>query len=515
MAEPVGGDVAHGLVAAEERLRALGLTGGQAFDVLLDALTARRNGTEGELDPAIQDAVAPVPAGDHLPIAGLAYERFFPDLFKGRRGQYFTPPTVGRLLVEGLAIQPEETVLDPACGAGGLLQLAQARGAIVRGIERDPRLARLASVGLGGEVRCADMFTTAPEPVDVVVANPPFSVPVRDPRVLAAHDWPEERALSDQLFAALLGRWVRPGGRAGVVMPASVLANRSFATTRAVLDGAFVRTAVCLLPEGVFRPFGGAAGRAVILWLRRRTPEEGAPAPVRWARLADPGYDPRSQALKPTSEAEIDALIRGEGWGALPPGAWSPEGERLEGRRLGDVARVRRERGAGTGAMTRLDLGDVDPRTGEARPIPDTDLSGRQVLQPGDVLVSRLRPERGNVTVVPDGGPAVGSPEWVALEVVDAPRWVWLVARSPAWRAQLPVAAGQTRPRTTAEAVLDTRVPWPEGLVVRVDDLAARLLADRAELGRRLEALQGAVHAFVEDRDEVALEGVVDELDRD
>ena len=37
-------------------------------------------------------------------LLGLAYERFFPDLFKGLRGQFFTPPALGALLVSRLGI---------------------------------------------------------------------------------------------------------------------------------------------------------------------------------------------------------------------------------------------------------------------------------------------------------------------------------------------------------------------------------------------------------------------------
>ncbi len=503
-------EVARALMVAEERLRALGWTGGQAFDALMDALEARRDGREQELEAAVRDAAAPVPMDGGLVVAGLAYERFFPDLFKGQRGQYFTPPGVARLLVERLKLQPDEVVLDPACGAGSLLQRAKAQGAVVRGIERDPRLARLAGLGLDAPVRCGDMFTEPPDPVDVVVANPPFSVPIRDPDVLGAHGWREATALSDQLFAALLVRWVRPGGRAGVVMPASLLSNRTFAATRRVLEEGFVRTDLCLLPEGVFRPFGGAAGRAVLLWMRRRDgacPLFGDP-PTSWASLTDPGYDPRSLALKPTSDLEIDRLVAGKGWRPLAPGAWRPEGATIAGRRLAEVADLRKERAPTDGPVRRLDLGDVDPSTGEARPVADVDLGGRRRLHAGDVLVSRLRPERGNVTVVPaDEGaePTVGSPEWVVLEVPEGPHWVWLVTRTEAWRRQLPVAAGQTRPRTTADAVLETRLPWPEGLVQRADAVAARLLAERAALARELEALQNATATYVEDRDEQAL----------
>lgn len=503
-------DVARALTVAEERLRALGWTGGQAFDALIDALEARRDGRDAELEAAVRDAVAPVPLDGGLALAGLAYERFFPDLFKGQRGQYFTPPGVARLLVERLELQPGELVLDPACGAGSLLQRAKAQGAQVRGIERDPRLARLAGLGLGVPVQCGDMFTEPPVPVDVVVANPPFSVPIRDPAVLDAHGWLDATALSDQLFASLLVRWVRPGGRAGVVMPASLLSNRSFTATRRVLEEGFVRTGLCLLPEGVFRPFGGAAGRAVLLWMRRRDVSSlpFTDPPTSWASLTDPGYDPRSLALKPTSDAEIDKLVGGQGWRPLASGAWRPEGATIAGRRLAEVAELRKERAPSAGPVRRLDLGDVDPSTGEARPVADASLGGRRRLQAGDVLVSRLRPERGNVTVVPaDEGtePTVGSPEWVVLEVPEGPYWVWLVTRTEAWRRQLPVAAGQTRPRTTADAVLETRLPWPEGLVQRADAVAARLLAERAALSRELEALQEATAAYVEDRDEGAL----------
>lgn len=521
MPDPTG-STAHSLAVAEERLRALGWTGAQAFDVLMDALEARRDGSWSELDPRVRDAVDPVPTTEGLDVAGLAYERFFPDLFKGRHGQYFTPPTVARLLVERLCIRPGESVLDPACGAGSLLARAKAAGARIRGIERDPRLARLARLGLGASVLQGDMFATPPEPVDVVVANPPFSVPVRDPAVLDAHDWPEPTALSDQLFAALLTRWVRPGGRAGVVMPASLLSNRSFASTREVLDAAFTKTAICLLPEGVFRPFGGAAGRAVVVWLRRRDDRPSPPDAAAWARLDDPGYDPRSMSMKPTSTVEVDARIAGEGWETMPEGAWHPTGSAIDGQPLADLASVRTERAPSSGMVQRLDLGDVDPHTGEALPTITHDLSGRRAMRPGDVLVSRLRPERGNVTVAPPTDrPLVGSPEWIVLDVPRVPHWVWLVLRTEAWRAQLPVPAGQTRPRTSAEAVLQTRVPWrddaggtvPAALVDRVDDLAADLLARRAALSRQLRDLQDAVESYVEDRDSHALSARIERLE--
>ncbi len=200
----------------------------------------------------------------------------------------------------------------------------------------------------------------------------------------------------------------------------------------------------------------------------------------------------------------------------------APHRSAIEGVPLADVATVRTEKAPACGVVQRLDLGDVDPRTGEALPTTTHDLPGRRALHPGDVLVSRLRPERGNVTVAPPtDGSLVGSPEWIVLDVPRLPRWVWLVVRTEAWRAQLPVPAGQTRPRTSPDAVLHTHVPWPDdaggtvpsALVDRVDDLAADLLARRAALSRQLRDLQDAVEAYVEDRDAQVLAARLDHLE--
>lgn len=506
----------HGLRSAEERLRAAGLTGAQAFDALEAALRARLGDDEvGEVHPEAEAAVRGIPVGQEDALLGLAYERFFADLFKGRRGQYFTPPPLGKLLVDLAGVQRGQTVLDPACGSGGLLIAAAARGAQVRGVELDPRLARLArlTVRLAGhtaEVIGGDMFQQVLEPVDHVIANPPFSVPIRDEAALARFGLPVG-TLSDALFVRALPGWVRPGGSAAVVMPWSLLTNPRWSDARDVLDEHFRRERVLGLPEGVFRPFGGAAGRAVLLWLRRRSVDApGLLVPTRFATLADPGYDPRSVALKLTSDTELQARRAGHGWSSLPDGAWAPSGEVRAGRPVGELATVRRERAAAAGPVSRLDLADVDRTVGEAHPVPVDQVGSRWRLAPGDVLVSRLRPELGNVVVAPCE--AVGSPEWVVLAAPRYGHYLWLALRTAGWRAQLPLTGGQTRPRTTAQAVLDSRVPWPdEALVAAVDAEVAELHAQRQATASRLEALQAAMAALVDDGDDGPLRGLVEE----
>jgi SAM-dependent methyltransferase len=496
-------EVGRGLRAAEERLRAAGLTGAQAFDALELALRGRLGEAVGPVSEEARAAAELVPTDDPSAVLGLAYERFFADLFKGQRGQYFTPPPLVRLLLAHASVGPDTTVLDPACGSGGLLLAAARRGARVQGLELDPRLARLSSLclrlaGVQGEVRAVDMFAegAVEHPVDLVVANPPFSVPVHG-------------TSSDRLFLQRLPQWVRPGGEAALVLPLSVAVNPRWADDRARLDEAFVRTRMLTLPEGVFRPFGGAAGRAVLLWLRRRPTQPVVP----WfGTLSDPGYDPRSLALKHTSSDEVDARVHGEGFEPLPAGAWLPDAPTLRGRPVRELATVRRERAEAGASHQRLDLADVDRVVGEARPRPldpGASLGGRWRIEAGDVLVSRMRPELGNVVVAP--GAAVGSPEWVVLHAPERGGWLWLALRTAAWRAQLPLTGGQTRPRTTAEAVLDSQVPWSddEALIDAVDREVRALLQRRAELAERLAGLQAAMEDFAEQGDPAVLEAAL------
>ncbi len=488
------------LVRAEDRLRAVGLTGAQAFDALAAAVEERL-GRTAEVTPEARALAAELPL-DGEPL-GLAYERFFADLFKGRRGQFFTPPPIVRLLVGRLGIAAGERVLDPTCGSGSLLVEALRSGARVRGIERDPRLARLARLhlelaGAEPDVRAADFFLAEAEPVDVVVANPPFSVAIDEPAILARYELGRgrRRAVSDVLFVEAIERWVRPGGRAGLVLPYGVLTNRRLAALRERIEQHWRRIAICALPEGVFRPFGGAAGRAILLWLERRG-AEGRDARCRWGTITDPGYDPRRQQLRLTSNHEIDRLLGGEGWIDLPDGAWAPATEG-EGRRVRSFAKLSEDRIRPSGAVRRADLADTDRSIGELLAVPadGAALAGqRQPIVPGDVLVARLRPGLGNVVVA--GEAAVGSPEWIVLHPERLSHWLLHTLRTPTWRAGLPVTAGQTRPRTTAETVLDSAVAWPgEEVAQAIDALSSRLFAERARLRHQLQRLQDAVDRF-------------------
>lgn len=504
---------ARELAVAERRLRAQGLTGADAFAALRDTLLVRAGG-RGSVHPALEDLELPESEVDLL---GLAYERFFPDLFKGRLGQFFTPRALGRLLLARLPSLAGQTVLDPTCGSGGLLVLAARAGARVRGLDVDPRMADLADLnlrllGATGRVERRDFFTTEPEPVDVVLANPPFSVPIRDRAVLDRYALGRgvDRLSSDQLFVEALEGWVRPGGYAALVMPWTLVANPRAEVLRERIDQAWCRRALCVLPEGVFRPFGGAAGRAALLWLQRRPTDEG---PMDWAELSDPGYDPRSTRLVPTSDSEVEALAAGEGWRTV--GGWVPTRRPAVGPPLSDWVEVDRSMAPGGAGQLTIDLADVDRSTGEVRPRRTDNRGRRAALSADQVLLARMRPALGNVAWVRPGVEAVGSPEWIRLQTAH-PQFLLRALRSQAWRDQLPPTTGQTRPRTDAETVLDTRLPLPsDPTLARVEALGRSLFAEKARLEERLAALEQAVQDYVEGVDEPGLLAALEDLERD
>jgi type I restriction enzyme M protein len=55
---------------------------------------------------------------------GEAFEVFIGPGLRGEKGQFFTPRNVVRMSVEMLDPEPEEKIIDPACGSGGFLIVA-------------------------------------------------------------------------------------------------------------------------------------------------------------------------------------------------------------------------------------------------------------------------------------------------------------------------------------------------------------------------------------------------------
>lgn len=144
-------------------------------------------------------------------LLGRIYEYFmgmFADAEGKRGGQFYTPRSIVRLLVEMLAPKPGARVYDPCCGSGGMFVQSESfveahegratpnqQDIAIYGQESNQTTWRLAKMnlairGIGADIRYGDTLHNDQLPdlkADFVIANPPFNV----------SDWGGESLRSD------------------------------------------------------------------------------------------------------------------------------------------------------------------------------------------------------------------------------------------------------------------------------------------------------------------------------
>jgi type I restriction enzyme M protein len=266
-------------------------------------------------------------------LLGRCYEFLLERFAEGAsRGEFYTPPSVGRLLVRLVgAVGP--TVYDPCCGSGGLLARAAAAagpGAVrVIGQESNPETRSIAAMALYSLGLDADLGSAAADTLAVelhenvqartILANPPFNlrqwctgeVPA-DPRWRFGEP---PRANANFAWVQHILSHLAPGGRGAVVLANGALTTRvrpERAIRSALLDAGAVE-AVVGLPDQLFY----ATAIPASVWLLR-PPVEGPPPPVLFVRADDLGQmDGRSHQVLPEQAIErigswVDAHRRGE-----------------------------------------------------------------------------------------------------------------------------------------------------------------------------------------------------------
>ena len=192
-------------------------------------------------DPALQRA-----NGD---VFGRIYEYFltqFADLKAHDGGEFFTPVSLVQLIVN--VIEPDHgTVLDPACGSGGMfvqsahfierLKKDPTKIATFYGMEKNPTTIRLAKMnlavhGLEGRINKAITYYEDPHELagkaDFVMANPPFNVDEidadkirRDPRLpygLPGVNKGGKVSNGNYVWISYFDAYLNATGRAGFVM---------------------------------------------------------------------------------------------------------------------------------------------------------------------------------------------------------------------------------------------------------------------------------------------------------
>ena len=270
---------------------------------------------------------------------GRAYEQFLGDVFRGRLGQYFTRREIVDCLVDILKPASDDLILDPACGSGGFLvhamkyvfqrieeDYAGDAPAIFRlktdfarrnihGIEINARIARVAMMdmvinedghaNIENHTALDHAFPSAAirdGVYSLVLANPPFGDSVRaDERDKLGQAELSDYALSrgrksaksETLFVERCARFVRPGGRLGIVIPDGLLSNPSDLPVRRYILDNFQILAVITLPQFAFRKAGSGMKTSLLIARKWADGEEDAAGdyPIFMAMADHIGYD--------------------------------------------------------------------------------------------------------------------------------------------------------------------------------------------------------------------------------
>lgn len=240
-------------------------------------------------------------AGD---VMGDAYEyliKKFADSTNKKAGEFYTPRSVVRLMIDILDPKEGETVYDPACGTGGMLLAAVAhvrdRGGDPRtffgrlhGQEKNLTTAAVARMNLflhgiedfiveRGDTLRAPVFT---DPVtgglatfDVVVANPPFSLEQWGREIWENDPWgrpfaglPTESNGDFAWVQHMVRCMADRTGRMAVVLPQGALFRSGVEgeIRRYLLEKDFVEAVIGLAPN----LFYGTGLAACVLVMRRR-----------------------------------------------------------------------------------------------------------------------------------------------------------------------------------------------------------------------------------------------------
>jgi len=278
-------------------------------------------------------------------ILAESFQTFLGPVVRGEKGQFFTPKSAARAVVDILDPSIGEHILDPACGSGTFLTSSylhllkkyrnhEKKGYIsdaIYGIDKEFDLVKvcktyMALIGNGRSgIHCFDSLdrSTWPEKMielarggfDVIMTNPPFGtkIGIKNERVLQdyslAYKWKysssekrwivTKKLLQKQdpqvLFIELCVKLLKPGGRLGIVLPEGILGNKN---SNYILD--YLRSqgdifAIIDAPRNLFQPSTDI--KTAILFFKKYNTEYKRGDAIFMSEVHYCGHDSRGRTL--------------------------------------------------------------------------------------------------------------------------------------------------------------------------------------------------------------------------
>ena len=274
---------------------------------------------------------------DHSERLGDAFEYLLSVLgSQGDAGQFRTPRHIIDFMVEVIAPQKDESILDPACGTAGFLISAykhilrantdvkgnstltpDEKGHLARnfkGYDISPDMVRLSLVNLylhgftDPHIFEYDTLTSEErwnEFADVILANPPFMSPKGGIKPHKRFSITTKR--SEVLFLDYLVEHLTPTGKAGVIVPEGIhfVAQAGHTQLRQTLIEKGNLLADITLPHGVFKPY--ASVKTHILIIDRTLARQSDS--VLFVEVENDGYS-QSDTRDPVAGSQLEAALR-------------------------------------------------------------------------------------------------------------------------------------------------------------------------------------------------------------
>lgn len=231
-------------------------------------------------------------------IIGDAFQAIIGPTIRGDKGQFFTPKSLVKCMINIIEPKDGEVIMDPACGTGGFLTEAYAYqyenkkkecNSVYIGIDKDKDMADLSmavsEIITSGKAKVynqnsLELLYSANEhnsllgTIDVILTNPPFGakIGITDKKLLAEYEFGHSWTYSDKdstwykmnnivksqdpqiLFIELCVKLLKDGGRMAIVLPEGVFGNKSQGYIWAYLQEHGNILAMLDCPRNTFQP---------------------------------------------------------------------------------------------------------------------------------------------------------------------------------------------------------------------------------------------------------------------
>jgi len=235
-------------------------------------------------------------------LLGAAYEyliKFFADSSGKKGGQFYTPASVVRLIVQLLKPQEKMSIYDPTAGSGGMLiqsvqyvneQGGNEQNLELHGQDNDGTVVSICKMNLilhnifKGHIEFGDTLVSPANvkdgkihQFDIVIANPPFAQNYNSAALQHqnrfSYGFAPETKKADLMFVQHILASLKQDGRAAVVMPHGVLfrgSDEKKIREKMLQDNGGVIEGIISLPQKLFY---GTGIPAVILVLNKNKPD--------------------------------------------------------------------------------------------------------------------------------------------------------------------------------------------------------------------------------------------------